>query len=144
VPFNIVGDGNSTAWDLSTILDNLIQQRRVPSMVAILIGNGGRMPRAPSAGKYDTVSHAAQFVEREVLPLVEQRANAKDHDPDGGATMGASSSGAAAFTMAWFILSLSPGAGIADHGEPAMAWDLYCQRRRLGVPAPGPPPAAPT
>src|SRR5262245_45261962 len=42
-PFIVVGDGASTAWkDLGTILDNLIQQRRVPPMVAVLIGNGGQ------------------------------------------------------------------------------------------------------
>ena len=57
-----------------------------------------------------------QWVEREVLPLVEQHAGAKlTKDPDGRATMGISSSGAAAFTMAWFhpelyhrVLAYSP------------------------------------
>jgi hypothetical protein len=47
-PFIVVGDGASTAWkDLSTILDNLIQQRRVPPMVAVLIGNGGQDAQGP-------------------------------------------------------------------------------------------------
>ena len=42
-PFIVLGDGGSTAWkDMNTILDNLIQQRRVPPMVAIQIGNGGQ------------------------------------------------------------------------------------------------------
>jgi class 3 adenylate cyclase len=42
------GDGASTAWkDLSTILDNLIQQRRLPPMVAVLIGNGGQDAQGP-------------------------------------------------------------------------------------------------
>src|SRR5262249_49469291 len=57
-----------------------------------------------------------EFVEREVLPLVEQRAGVKlTRNPDGRATMGLSSSGAAAFTMAWFypdlyhrVLAFSP------------------------------------
>ena len=42
-PFIVIGDGGSTAWkDVNTILDNLIQQRRVPPMISIQIGNGGQ------------------------------------------------------------------------------------------------------
>ena len=118
-PFIVVGDGNSTAWkDLGTVLDNLIQQRRVPPLIAILVGNGGQDAQGSQRGlEYDTVSGTyAQFVEREVLPLVEQRAGVQlTKDPDGRATMGLSSSGTAAFTMAWFhpelyrrVLAYSP------------------------------------
>jgi enterochelin esterase-like enzyme len=92
--FIVVGDGASTAWkDLGIILDNLIQQRRVPPMIAVLIGNGGQDAQGAQRGlEYDTVSGTyAQFVEREVLPLVEQRAGVKlTKDPDGRATMGLS------------------------------------------------------
>jgi enterochelin esterase-like enzyme len=106
VPFIVLGDGGSTAWkDMNTTLDNLIQQRRVPPMVSIQIGNGGQDAQGAQRGReYDTVSGAyAQFVEREVLPLVEQNAGVKlTKDPEGRATMGLSSSGTAAFTMAWF------------------------------------------
>jgi len=46
-------------------------------------------------------------VENEVLPLVESHANIKlTKNPEGRATMGISSSGAAAFTMAWFHTEL--------------------------------------
>ena len=77
VPFIVLGDGGSTAWkDMNTTLDNLIAQRRVPPMVSIQIGNGGQDAQGAQRGReYDTVSGAyAQFVEREVLPLVEQHA----------------------------------------------------------------------
>jgi Putative esterase len=118
-PFIVVGDGGSTAWkDLATSLDNLIAQRRVPPMIAIQIGNGGQDAQGSERGReYDAVSGTyTEFVEREVLPLVEQRANVKlTTDPDGRATMGLSSSGSAAFTMAWFrpelyhrVLAFSP------------------------------------
>ena len=102
VPFIVIGDGGSTAWkDVNTTLDHLIQQGRVPPMVC----NGGQDDQGAQRGReYDTVSGTyAQFVEREVLPLVEQRAGVKlTGDPEGRATMGLSSSGTAAFTMAWF------------------------------------------
>ena len=89
-PFIVLGDGGSTAYkDLAAILDNLIQQRRVPPMIAIQIGNGGQDAQGSERGReYDTVSGAyTQFVEREVLPLVEQRAGVKlTKNPDGRAT----------------------------------------------------------
>ena len=121
-PFIVFGDGGATgsypARDLFTVLDNLIQQRRVPPMIAVGIGAGGQDSVGSERGReYDTVSGTyAQWVEREVLPLVEQHSGAKlTKNPDGRATMGISSSGAAAFTMAWFhpelyhrVLAYSP------------------------------------
>jgi hypothetical protein len=118
-PFIVLGDGGAAAWkDMNTTLDNLIAQRRVPPMVSIQIGNGGQDAQGAQRGReYDTVSGTyAEFVEREVLPLVEARAGVKlTKDPDGRATMGLSSSGTAAFTMAWFhpelyhrVLTYSP------------------------------------
>lgn len=110
MPFIVLGDGGSTAYkDLSAILDNLIQQKRVPPMIAIQIGNGGQDAQGSQRGReYDAMSGAyAQFVEREVLPLVEAKAGVKlTKNPDGRATLGLSSSGAAAFTMAWFYPDL--------------------------------------
>jgi hypothetical protein len=119
MPFIVLGDGGSTAYkDLSAILDNLIQERRIPPMIAIQIGNGGQDAQGSQRGReYDAVSGVyTQFVEREVLPLVEQKAGVKlTKNPDGRATLGLSSSGAAAFTMAWFhpelyrrVLAYSP------------------------------------
>jgi hypothetical protein len=118
-PFIVIGDGGSTAYkDLAATLDNLIAQRRVPPMIAIAIGNGGQDAQGSQRGReYDTVSGTyTEFVEREVLPLVAQRADVKlTTNPDGRATMGLSSSGSAAFNMAWFypdlyrrVLAFSP------------------------------------
>lgn len=110
MPFIVLGDGGSTAYkDLSAILDNLIQQKRIPPMIAIQIGNGGQDAQGSQRGReYDAVSGVyTQFVEREVLPLVEAKAGVKlTRNPDGRATLGLSSSGAAAFTMAWFYPDL--------------------------------------
>jgi hypothetical protein len=119
LPFIMLGDGGSAAWkDMNVVLDNLIRERRVPPMVSIQIGNGGQDAQGAQRGReYDTVSEAySQFVQREVLPLVEQHAGVKlTGDPEGRATMGLSSSGAAAFIMAWFnpdlyhrVLAYSP------------------------------------
>jgi enterochelin esterase-like enzyme len=90
---------------LPTILDNLIAAHRVPAMVAVMVASGGGDARGSERGlEYDTVSgRFAEFIEAEVLPKV-----AHDYhvtfttDPDGRATMGGSSGGAVAFTMAWF------------------------------------------
>ena len=119
VPFIVLGDGGSAAWkDMNVVLDNLIHERRVPPMVSIQIGNGGQDAQGAQRGReYDTVSETySQFVQREVLPRVEQHAGVKlTGDPEGRATMGLSSSGAAAFIMAWFnpdlytrVLAYSP------------------------------------
>src|SRR5262252_5310419 len=106
MPFIVLGDGGSTAYkDLSAILDNLIAQKRIPPIVAIQIGNGGQDAQGSQRGKeYDAVNGVyTAFVEREVLPLVEKNAGVKlTRNPDGRASLGLSSSGAAAFTMAWF------------------------------------------
>jgi enterochelin esterase-like enzyme len=108
-PFIVLGDGGPHGFydekQLFTILDNLIREHRVPPMVAILVAAGGQDAQGSERGfEYDAVTGAyAEFVENEVLPLVESRANIKlTKNPNGRATMGISSSGAAAFTMAWF------------------------------------------
>ena len=74
-------------------------------MIAISIGNGGGDAQGSERGlEYDTMSGTyAEFVETEVLPIVETRAHVKlTHDPDGRATMGGSSGGACALIMAWY------------------------------------------
>jgi enterochelin esterase family protein len=78
--------------------DNLIAEHRVPVMIAISIGNGSGDAQGSERGlEYDTMSGLyAEFVEKEVLPLVEKQANVKlTKDPDGRATMGGSSGGSA-------------------------------------------------
>lgn len=102
-PFIVGGDGPDTL--LFTVLDNLIAQKRVPPMVAISIGNGSGDAQGSERGlEYDTMSGLyAQFVETEVLPLVEKRFNVKlTRDPNRRAAMGCSSGAAAALSMAWY------------------------------------------
>lgn len=105
-PFMVVGDGaGDRDATLFTVLDNLIAAKKLPALVAITIQAGGQDAQGSERGReYDTVSGTyAEFIEREVLPLVERKAGVRlSHDPDARATMGFSSSAAAAFTMAWF------------------------------------------
>jgi len=91
--------------NLPHILDNMIAQHRVPVMVAIMIGNGGGDAQGSERGlEYDAMSGKfAEFIETEVLPEVEKHAGVKlTKDPEGRATMGGSSGGAAALAMAWY------------------------------------------
>ena len=74
-PFIVGADGPDKA--LFTVLDNLIAQHRLPVMIAISIGNGGGDAQGSERGlEYDTMSgRYAEFVEKEVLPLVERQAH---------------------------------------------------------------------
>jgi predicted alpha/beta superfamily hydrolase len=102
-PFIVGADGPDQS--LFTALDNLIAEKRVPPMIAISIANGSGDAQGSERGlEYDTMSgRYAEFVETEVLPLVERQYNVKlTKDPDGRATMGGSSGGSAAFIMAWY------------------------------------------
>ena len=102
-PFIVGADGPDQA--LFTALDNLIAQHRVPVTIAISMGNGGGDAQGSERGlEYDTMSGLyAEFVEKEVLPLVEKRYNVKlTKDPEGRATMGGSSGGSCALIMAWY------------------------------------------
>jgi enterochelin esterase-like enzyme len=136
-PFIVGADGPDRL--LFTVLDNLIAQRRVPAMIAISIGNGGGDAQGSQRGlEYDTMSGTyAEFVETEVLPLVESKGNVKlTKDPEGRATMGCSSGGACALIMAWYrpdlyhrVLSYSgtfvnqqwPSSADTPHG----AWEFH-------------------
>ena len=103
VPFIVGADGPDSL--LFVALDNLIAQKRVPVMIAISIGNGSGDAQGSQRGlEYDTMSgRYAEFVETEVLPLVEQRYGVRlTRDPDARATMGCSSGAAAALSMAWY------------------------------------------
>ena len=106
-PFIVGADGPDPL--LFTALDSLIAQKRVPVMIAISIGNGSGDAQGSQRGlEYDTMSgRYAEFVETEVLPLVEKQANVKlTKDPDARATMGCSSGAAAALSMAWYRTDL--------------------------------------
>jgi iron(III)-enterobactin esterase len=102
-PFIVGADGPDR--QLLTALDNLIAEKRVPAMVAISIGNGSGDAQGSERGlEYDTMSGKyAEFVEQEVLPLVEKNCNVKlTKNPDARATMGGSSGGSCALIMAWY------------------------------------------
>jgi len=102
-PFIVGADGPDRA--LFTALDNLIAGHRMPVMIAISIGNGGGDAQGSERGlEYDTMSgRYAEFVEQEVLPLVESKYHVTlTRDPEGRATMGGSSGGSCALIMAWY------------------------------------------
>ncbi len=102
-PFIVGADGPDPL--LFSTLDTLIAQHKVPAMIAISIGNGSGDAQGSERGlEYDTMSGVyAEFVEKEVLPLVETQAHVKlTKDPDGRATMGGSSGGSCALIMAWY------------------------------------------
>jgi iron(III)-enterobactin esterase len=102
-PFIVGADGPDAA--LFTALDTLIAQHRVPVMIAISISNGTGDAQGSERGlEYDTMSGKyADWVESEVLPLVEKQYHVKlSHDPDARATMGGSSGGSCALIMAWY------------------------------------------
>jgi len=106
-PFIVAQDGMSPTYrgNLPPILDNLIHEKRIPAIVAVMVHNGGGDAQGSQRGlEYDTVSGLyTQFIETEVLPRI-----TKDYkiafttNPEGRATMGGSSGAACAFTMAWF------------------------------------------
>ena len=142
-PFIVFGDGSPAGFFhervLFTILDNMIASHRLPPMVAIGIGAGGQDAQGSERGReYDAVNGLyAEWVEREVLPLVARTAGVRlTADPDGRVTMGFSSSGSAAFSMAWFhpelygrVLAYSPTmvnqAWPHDPALPGGAWQYH-------------------
>ncbi|HEY3760884.1 MAG TPA: alpha/beta hydrolase-fold protein [Verrucomicrobiae bacterium] len=102
-PFIVGQDGPDRV--LFNTLDNLIAEKKVPPMVAISIGKGGGDAQGSERGlEYDTMSgRYAEFVELEVLPLVESQCHVTlTRDPDARATMGGSSGGSCALSMAWY------------------------------------------
>jgi enterochelin esterase family protein len=131
-PFIVVQDGVWTVWlgrniftnpnpvagpnqpgsaNLPAILDNLISQNKLPKIVVLFVGNGGGDSVGSERGlEYDTVSGLfAEFVQTEVLPRATMEAKTQLNidlaftaNPQGRATLGGSSGGAASFSMAWW------------------------------------------
>jgi len=102
-PFIVGADGPDNL--LFTVLDNLIAEGKVPAMIAISVGNGSGDAQGSERGlEYDTMSGLyAEFIEKEVLPLVETKCSVKlTKDPAGRATTGGSSGGSCALIMAWY------------------------------------------
>jgi enterochelin esterase family protein len=122
---------------LPTILDNMIADRRLPPIIAVMVANGGGDGPGSQRGlEYDTVwGKYAEFVEAEVLPRVERDYGVTiTKDPDRRMTLGGSSGGSAAFSMAWFhpewyrrVLIYS-GTFVNQHPDadyPQGAWDYH-------------------
>ena len=118
---------------MPVMLDNLIYEKRIPAIVAVLLSPG---PGGQRTIEYDTVSDRyVNFVETEVLPRI-----TRDHqvafttDPEGRAAFGESSGAAAALTMAWLhpnlyrrVISYS-GTFVAlqrNATAPNGAWDFH-------------------
>ena len=102
-PFIIGTDGPD--HQLFTALDNLIAEGEVPVMIAISVGNGSGDAQGSERGlEYDAMSGVyAEFIEQEILPLVESKCKVKlTKDPNGRATIGGSSGGSCALIMAWY------------------------------------------
>ena len=100
--------GETGAWRLPIVLDNLIQQHAMPVTIAILIDPGVRpaagseqMARYNRSYEYDGLgSRYARFLIEEILPEVSRQFKLSN-DPNDRAIAGSSSGGIAAFTAAW-------------------------------------------
>jgi enterochelin esterase family protein len=104
-PFILAQDGDNYLLRLPPILDNMIAAKRLPVMLAVMADSGGGNDKGSERGlEYDTVSDVfLKFVQTELLPKAAAAANVTfTTDPNGRATMGGSSGGAAAFTLGWF------------------------------------------
>ncbi|MBR5183892.1 MAG: hypothetical protein IKW15_05425, partial [Bacteroidales bacterium] len=109
----VVGlDGN--LFGAITVIDNLIATGEMPVTIGIFLQPGvsynedGSVARYNRSNEFDrTDNRLATFIEEEVIPMVEslKTADGKDilisKDPNDRAITGASSSGIAAFTVAW-------------------------------------------
>jgi len=105
VPFMVVQDGYGYMRTMPRVLDNLTAAKRVPVMIVVFVDNGSGDAQGSERGlEYDTLSgRYSDFIETEVLPRVMKEARVRlTADPEGRATMGASSGAACAFTMAWY------------------------------------------
>ena len=104
-PVLVEGDAQWARGYLTNVLDNLIAKRALPPLVAVAIDNGGGDSRGSQRGlEYDVVSGKyGEFVDQEVLATAESKCQVTlSKDPALRGTMGFSSSGAAAISMAWW------------------------------------------
>jgi enterochelin esterase-like enzyme len=118
---------------MPVMLDNLIHDKRIPPIVAVLLSPG---PGGQRTIEYDTVSDRyVNFVETELLSRITRDYQvAFTTDPEGRATLGESSGAAAAMTMAWLhpnlyrrVISYS-GTFVAlqrNATAPNGAWDFH-------------------
>ena len=103
-PF-LVSQDSMGRGQLPTILDNMIADGRLPVLVAVMIDSGGGDAQGSQRGlEYDTMSGLyAEYIETEVLPRITQDYHVTfTKNPNGRMTMGGSSGGSAALSMAWY------------------------------------------
>lgn len=99
-------DGNIRA---TVVMDNLIAKKDMPVTIGLFINPGvvkaaeaGQKDRSNRSFEYDSLGDAnAKFVLDEMIPLVRAQGIKLTDDPSGWAACGLSSSGIAAFTLAW-------------------------------------------
>jgi enterochelin esterase family protein len=115
-PVLITHDGPDQLGLVRNALDNLTlgkdPERRLPAFIVIAVQNGGSDSKNSQRGlEYDTMSdRLARFINDEVIPAVLHNPAIRaaypniaiTDNPWGRATMGCSSGGAAALTLAWF------------------------------------------
>ncbi|RZA25001.1 MAG: hypothetical protein EOP10_08200 [Proteobacteria bacterium] len=105
-PFIVSMDTQLWLEPVRSTVDKLVSDKKLPSLVGVYMEHGGGDGRGSQRGlEYDTVGpNNANFIANEVLPLVEQKYGVKfSKDPEASCIFGGSSSGAAAFTIAWFM-----------------------------------------
>jgi len=103
-PF-LVSQDSMGSGILPTILDNMIADKRLPAIVGVFLDSGGNDAQGSERGlEYDAMSgRYAEFIEYEVLPRITRDYKVTfTKDPDARMTMGGSSGGACALTMAWY------------------------------------------
>jgi iron(III)-enterobactin esterase len=112
-PLLIIQDGPGQLGQVSNALDNLTistdPMRKLPPFVVIAVPNGGNDGVGSERGlEYDTMSDRyTRYITQEVMPAVQTKAREMypnfqfDPNPSGRASLGCSSGGEAALTMAW-------------------------------------------
>ena len=124
---------------LAPAMDALVPRKAVPMFISVAVSTGTKFdgPGTLRDIQYDTMSGKyARFIDAEVLPaVVKHPAIARDFpglkisaDPAQRMTLGCSSGGAAAFSMAWFepdlfgrVVAYSPTLVLKDPGLPSKA-----------------------
>lgn len=111
---NCVGPRDLINFRMQIVTDNLVQQKRIPPMVHVLLAPGTGGERRPlryegedqgnvmRSLQYDTVSDRfGRYLHEEVLPEVERTVKLRQ-DAYSRGSAGQSSGGIASFTLAWF------------------------------------------
>ena len=104
VPFMVIQDGDEQLASFKTniVLENLIDQKRLPVMAAIFVNRADNGP--VRSLEYDCLDEDySNFILNELIPLVKTRQPRLKltDDPNGRGALGKSSGGPASFTLGW-------------------------------------------